>query len=191
MAADNLAQVGRRRWRVVGLEPVEQRGRGRVDREAVEVDVLVAVAGVGPVGVGGAVGHRQADRRAHVVVGIPQRIGECAGIGVEGLVGDAEIGAEGLAAVGADRAEDVEEFAGRVAAGVVPDNGNVALGVGHQLGQGLAIDNVVQRPVEPLAAIVIVEHVGGLTTDFESRRPVYAVIGGSRENDVSGVDHGP
>ena len=121
---------------VVGLEPVVGRRGGWVDREVRELDVLVAVAGVGPGGVGRAVGDGQAEEVAQVVIGLAGGVGELAGVGVERLVGDPEVGAEGQAAVGADRAEDVEQVIGRVAAGVVPDDGDVALRRRRRAGAG-------------------------------------------------------
>ena len=120
---------------------------GGVIENLLKSDVLVAVAGVGPGGVGRAVGHRQADAITHIVIGLPGGVGEGTEVGIEGLAGDAEIRAEGLTTVRADGAIDIQEGVGRVAARVVPNDADVSLGVYRRA--GALPDRRSRRPGPP------------------------------------------
>src|SRR2546423_1111098 len=93
-------------------------------------------------------------------------IREGAGVRIESRVRDAEVRTERLAAISAHRAEHVKErarisrVARGIAAGVVPDNGDVALRVNCQARQGLAGDDLAAqllagREAQEVAAVVI------------------------------------
>ena len=182
---DDRSQVGRCFRRVVGLEPVVGGIRGRADRLAREEDVLVAVAGVGPGGVNRLVRDGQAEGIAQVIIRLTCRVGESACVSVEGLVGDAEVGAEGQAAIGADRAEDIEEVVLWVAAGVVPDHGDVALGVHGQPGQRLVGNHVIWIQASGgLAVVVIVQDVGCARAHQKGALPGHTVVDGAGKDDV-------
>ena len=101
----DLAQGSGEQRCVVGRKPIgARRRRGVAQRELLEVDILVAVARIGPDGIGlEPLTCRHTDR-------IAQRDsqGRCAGVRVKTGVGDTEVGLEGQTAVGADGAEDIE-----------------------------------------------------------------------------------
>ena len=204
-------QVGCRLHGVVGREAI-RRGRGRRgQREAVEIDLLSAVARVRPDRIGGGVRGSQADLIAQVeVLGVGTgrvagRQREGAGVGVERRVTDLEIGAEMLPLVGADRAPHFEVLARRVAAGVVPDDGHVAFGVDREPRHGLAGDDLAlrRRGVAGVqAAVLVVEHRDvvrglrhghgrqqrGLGADGVVADPGLAVVVGNGEHHAAGVD---
>jgi hypothetical protein len=133
------------------------------------------------------VGQRQAKEVPQVIVVLAGRVGELTGVGVEGAVGGAEVRAEGLTAIGADDTEDIEQMVGWVAAGVVPDQGQVALGVHGQPRQGLAANHIVAATGSRLSVVVVVEDAGQVGAHLEGPLPGDFVIRAAGEDHVCGV----
>ncbi len=146
---------------------------------------------ISPDGVGHAAGHRQSDAISQVVVGLTRGVSEGAKVGIERLVGDPEIGAEDLTAVGADGPIDIEQRVGGVVARVVPDDAYIPLGVDRQLGHGLAVDHIARGARGALSEVVVVEHADArVGTNLERVLPGDAIIGGARKDDYRGVHDG-
>ena len=128
-----------------------------------------------------------------------------ADVGIEVLRRDPVVGGESLAAVGAGRAVNVQVVVGRVAAGVVPDDRDVALGIHAHLGHSDAGDDLagqllggcrspgkrppsaslraekVRRPAAGQATHLMVDRVGA---HGECGAPGLAEIAGAGEVDL-------
>ena len=186
---DDSSQIGCTLDEIVRFEPITQRFRCRLNRKAGEENILIAGAGVGPGDVDGVICNRQTV--------IPK--GHCSiklwfpGQEIKRLVGDTEIGAECDSSVGTHRAEDVEQpQVVRVAAGVVPNDGQVARLVRSQNWERLTGNYLIGIVAgRALAAVVVVERQVGVAAGAvagEVGFPGRTMIGGPGEEDVGKVD---